>query len=87
MQNLEVVTPILGYIRVYTPEEIKDYQKQGAIKVFTYKLAVEQALMQSVDFQAWGSLFPPLPQAVQLAYTWGYPSTTLRSTRRRGTCG
>jgi hypothetical protein len=72
VQNLQVETPILGYIRVYTPSEIKLYVKQGVVKVFTYKLAVEQALMQSVDYQAWGSLFPPLPQCVQLAYTYGF---------------
>lgn len=73
IQQLQVVTPILGYTRVYTPEEIKSYAKQGVLKVFTYKLAVEQALLQTVDYQAWGSLFPPLPQAVELAYTYGYP--------------
>ena len=37
--GLTVETPILGYTRVYTPEEIKTYVKQGIIKVFTYKLA------------------------------------------------
>jgi hypothetical protein len=73
VQKLQVVTPILGYTRVYTEEEIKDYVKQGIVKVFTYKLAVEQALLQTIDYQAWGSLFPPLPQAVQIAYTYGYP--------------
>jgi len=73
IQALQVVTPILGYTRVYTPQEIKNYVKEGALKVFTYKLAVEQALMQTIDYQAWGNLFPPLPQAVQLAYTYGYP--------------
>lgn len=73
VQQLQVVTPILGYVRVYRPEEIRLYAKQGIIKVFTYKLAVEQALIASVDFQAWGSLFPPLPLAVEAAYTYGYP--------------
>lgn len=73
VQALQVVTPILGYTRVYTPQEIKTYAKQGVLKVFTYKLAVEQALLQTIDYQAWGNLFPPLPQAVQLAYTYGYP--------------
>ena len=43
------------------------------VKVWTYKLAVEQALLQTIDYQAWGSLFPPLPQAVQIAYAYGYP--------------
>lgn len=73
VQQLQVVTPILGYVRVYKPEEIRLYAKQGIIKVFTYKLAVEQALLASVDYQAWGSLFPPLPLAVEVAYTYGYP--------------
>lgn len=73
VQALQVVTPILGFTRVYTPEEIKTYAKQGVLKVFTYKLAIEQALLQTIDYQAWGNLFPPLPQAVQLAYTYGYP--------------
>lgn len=73
VQQLQVVTPILGYIRVYTPAEIKIYAKQGILKVFTYKLAVEQALLASADYQAWGSLFPPLPQCVEAAYTYGFP--------------
>lgn len=73
IQALQVVTPILGFTRVYTPQEIKTYVKQGVVKVFTYKLAVEQALLQTIDYQAWGNLFPPLPQAVQVAYTYGYP--------------
>jgi hypothetical protein len=73
VQQLQVVTPILGFVRVYKPEEIRLYAKQGILKVFTYKLAVEQALLASVDFQAWGSLFPPLPQCVEAAYTYGYP--------------
>lgn len=71
--QLKVETPILGYTRVYNADEIKLYRKQGAVKVFTYKLAVEQALLQTVDYQAWGSLFPPLPQAVVLTYAYGYP--------------
>jgi hypothetical protein len=71
--SIQVVTPILGYTRVYTPEEIKSYVKEGVIKIWTYKLAVEQALLQTIDYQAWGSLFPPLPQAVQVAYAYGYP--------------
>lgn len=70
---LQVVTPILGFTRVYTAEEIKNYVKEGVVKVWTYKLAVEQALLQTIDYQAWGSLFPPLPQAVQIAYAYGYP--------------
>lgn len=70
---LQVVTPILGYTRVYTAEEIKTYIKEGTVKVWTYKLAVEQALLQTIDYQAWGSLFPPLPQAVQVAYCYGFP--------------
>jgi hypothetical protein len=74
IQLLQVVTPILGYTRVYLPEEIKDYVKQGVIKIWTYKLAVEQALLQTLDYQAWGNLFPPLPQSVQVAYTYGYPT-------------
>lgn len=70
---LQVTTPILGYTRVYTSAEIKSYVRQGALKIFTYKLAVEQALLQTVDYQAWGNLFPPLPQAVQIAYCYGFP--------------
>jgi len=70
--QVKVVTPILGYTRVYNQDEIKLYRKQGALKVFTYKLAVEQALLQTVDYQAWGSLFPPLPQAVHIDYAYGY---------------
>jgi hypothetical protein len=71
--QIQVVTPILGYTRVYTPEEIKNYVKEGVVKIFTYKLAVEQALLQTIDYQAWGSLLPPLPQAVQVAYAYGFP--------------
>jgi hypothetical protein len=71
--QVQVVTPILGYTRVYTPEEIKLYVKEAILEVFTYKLAVEQALLQTIDYQAWGSLFPPLPQAVQIAYAYGFP--------------
>lgn len=71
--QIQVVTPILGYTRVYTPEEIKNYVKEGVVKIWTYKLAVEQALLQTVDYQAWGSLFAPLPQSVQVAYAYGYP--------------
>lgn len=71
--GVQVVTPILGYTRVYTREEIKTYVKEGVLKVWTYKLAVEQALLQTIDYQAWGSLFPPLPQAVQVAYAYGFP--------------
>lgn len=71
--QVQVVTPILGYTRVYTPEEIKLYVKEGILKIWTYKLAVEQALLQTIDYQAWGSLFPPLPQAVQVAYCYGFP--------------
>jgi hypothetical protein len=73
VQNLQVNTPILGYIRVYSQNELKVYGKQGIVKVFTYKLAVEQALLSSVDYQAWGHLFPPLPQCVEVAYTYGFP--------------
>jgi hypothetical protein len=71
---LSVETPILGYIRVYAPTEIKLYRKQGVAKVFTYKLAVEQAMFNTLDYQAWGTIFPPLPQAVHVTYTYGYPS-------------
>ncbi|MGH3261173.1 MAG: hypothetical protein ACRDNS_04170 [Trebonia sp.] len=71
---LQVTTPILGYTRVYTSAEIKSYVRQGVLKVFTYKLAVEQALLQTIDYQAWGNLFPPLPQAVQIAYCYGFPT-------------
>lgn len=71
--QVKVETPILGYTRVYNQDEIKLYRKQGVLKVFTYKLAVEQALLQTVDYQAWGSLFPPLPQAVVVTYAYGYP--------------
>lgn len=71
--QVQVVTPILGYTRIYTPEEIKNYVKEGVVKIWTYKLAVEQALLQTIDYQAWGSLFPPLPQAVQVAYAYGFP--------------
>jgi hypothetical protein len=71
--QVKVITPILGYTRVYNQDEIKLYRKQGVLKVFTYKLAVEQALLQTVDYQAWGSLFPPLPQAVVVTYSYGYP--------------
>src|SRR3990172_10210341 len=42
IEDLTVETPILGFIRVYTQDEIKLYRKQGMLKVFTYKLAVEQ---------------------------------------------
>lgn len=76
---LQVTTPILGYTRVYTAAEIKSYVRQGVLKVFTYKLAVEQALLQTIDYQAWGNLFPPLPQAVQIAYCYGFPVIDLES--------
>lgn len=68
-----VETPILGFIRTYDQTEIKLYRKQGALKVFTYKLAVEQALFNTLDYQAWGTIFPPLPQCVHVNYTYGYP--------------
>lgn len=70
---LEVETPILGYIRTYTPDEVKQYRRQGFLKVFTWKLAVEQVLFNTLDYQAWGTIFPPLPQAVHIVYTYGYP--------------
>lgn len=73
LMSLSVQTPILGYTRVYTAEEIKNYVKQGIVKVFTYKLAVEQALLRTVDYMAWGTLFPPLPQSVVIEYSYGYP--------------
>lgn len=73
VQGVRVETPILGYNRVYTPAEIQVYPKQGQIMVFTYKLAVEQALIQTIDTQAWASLFPPLPNAVKVSYTYGFP--------------
>ena len=71
--DLRVHTPILGYTRVYTPEEVQLYPNQGIVKVFTYKLAVEQALLMTLDYQAWGTLFPPLPRAVEIDYAYGYP--------------
>ena len=70
---VQVRTPILGYTRVYTRDELKIYPREGVLKVFTYKLAVEQALLQTVDYQAWGSLFPPLPKCVEVAYCYGFP--------------
>lgn len=70
---LQVETPILGYIRTYTPEEVKTYRRQGFLKVFTYKLAVEQVIFNTLDYQAWGTIFPPLPQAVRTIVTYGYP--------------
>jgi hypothetical protein len=82
---LSVETPILGYIRVYAPTEIKLYRKQGVAKVFTYKLAVEQAMFNTLDYQAWGTIFPPLPQAVHVTYTYGYPSYDAGADRRRST--
>lgn len=71
---LQVVTPILGYTRVYTREELVLYPRQGIVEIFTYKLAVEQALLQTVDYQAWGNLLPPLPGAAQVAYCYGFPA-------------
>lgn len=70
---LTVETPILGFIRTYDQTELKLYRKQGVTKVFTYKLAVEQALFNTLDYQAWGTIFPPLPQCVHVTYTYGYP--------------
>lgn len=84
---LQVTTPILGYTRVYTAAEIKNYVRQGVLKVFTYKLAVEQALLQTIDYQAWGNLFPPLPQAVQIAYCYGFPVIDLESTANDAVTG
>lgn len=74
VQRIAVETPILGYTRVYEPDEIKLYAREGVVMVFTYKLAVEQALISHVDYQAWGSLFPPLPRAVKITYVAGYPA-------------
>lgn len=73
VKSLAVETPILGYVRVYTPDEIKLYRAEGVVKVFTYKLAAEQAMMMTLDYQAWGTIFPPLPQAVKLTYSYGFP--------------
>lgn len=73
VQTVETQTPILGFTRVYTPDEIKLYVKQGFLKIFTYKLAVEQAMLNTLDYQAWGTIFPPLPQNVHVRYTYGYP--------------
>lgn len=85
--GVQVVTPILGYTRVYTREEIKAYVKEGILKIWTYKLAVEQALLQTVDYQAWGNLFPPLPQAVQVAYAYGFPLFDPECTKLKGALG
>ena len=71
--SVQTQTPILGYRRVYTPDEIKLYVKQGFLKIFTYKLAAEQAMLNTLDYQAWGTIFPPLPQNVHVRYTYGYP--------------
>lgn len=71
--QLQLVTPILGYVRVYLQNELKLYVREGIVKIWTYKLATEQALLQTIDYQAWGSLLPPLPQAAQVAYCYGFP--------------
>lgn len=70
--QFQLVTPILGYVRVYKQNELKVYMREGVVKIWTYKLATEQALMQTIDYQAWGSLLPPLPQAAQVAYCYGF---------------
>lgn len=70
---VSVQTPILGYTRTYTPQEIQLYVKQGILKVFTFKLAVEQALLNTLDYQAWGTIFPPLPRNVHVVGSYGYP--------------
>lgn len=77
---VQVRLPVLGYTRVYKRDEVILYNRQGILEVFTYKLAVEQSLIQTVDQQSWGNLFPPLPQAVQVAYCWGFPGYDPEST-------
>lgn len=69
---VEVDLPVLGLHRVYTQDEIKVYELQGRISIFTYKLQAEQAHL-FLDAQVYGNIFPTLPQCVRVSYTYGFP--------------
>lgn len=72
VNTVMVTLPVLALTRVYTPEEIKVYAKQGQIRVFTYKLMVEYAMLR-LDDQIYGNVFPALPQCVHVGYVYGFP--------------
>lgn len=69
---VEVSLPVLALTRTYTADEVKVYGLQGRIRIFTYKLAVEQATLY-LDQQVNGNIFPMLPQCATITYTYGFP--------------
>jgi hypothetical protein len=69
---VKVELPVLALNRVYTSDEIKLYELQGYLTVFTYKLAAEQASLH-LDRMVYGNIFPVLPQCVTITYTYGFP--------------
>lgn len=71
-QLVLVELPVLALTRTYLPAEIKLYEKQGRLTIFTYKLGVEQASLY-LDEQVYGNIFPTLPQCVHVSYTYGFP--------------
>ncbi len=73
VRDARVETPILGYTRVYEPDEIKLYRRQAIVRIFTYKMLAQTITGQALDHLNWGTIFPPLPQAVHITYTYGFP--------------
>lgn len=72
VEQVKVELPVLALNRVYTPNEVKVYRRQGRIMIFTFKLAAEQASLY-LDQQITGNIFPNLPQCVFVDYTCGFP--------------
>ena len=69
---VRVSLPVLALDRTYTASEVKVYALQGRIRIFTFKLAAEQATLY-LDQQVNGNIFPTLPQCVTVTYTAGFP--------------
>lgn len=73
MVDLRVETPILSWIRIYEPDEIKLYEYQAQVKVFTYKMVNATITGQSLwAASAWGTIFPPVPKSVHITYCYGF---------------
>lgn len=73
ISQVKVELPVLALSRVYTASEIKLYSLQGRFSIFTYKLAAEHASLH-LDRMVYGNLLPPLPQCVEIRYTYGFPN-------------
>jgi hypothetical protein len=69
---VRVSLPVLALDRTYTADEVKVYALQGRIRIFTFKLAAEQATLY-LDQQVNGNIFPTLPKCVTVTYTYGFP--------------